>query len=334
MRRSLTTTLCAMVLLAANSAQAASPPESDLAVVRALLAMPESGIDLAKAKIAIDRIIDPSQDERIVLRDVDKLSSTISLRIPPRAWQRQKLEILVDSLRTPGPWNDGRAFRYDLKDPFGKNLKNKLLSTYLVSRRGNCVSMPILFAALAQRIGLKVALARAPEHVLVKFKDDSGKWINIETTTFGTKSDASYRIEMDIAPQAIEQRVYLAPLTRRQSLSILVETLLEHYASKGLHRERIAVADALIALNPKDVTAWLHAGSAHARILKSEYVTKYPSSQAMPEAVRLQFESHAMRNRDAYARAEALGWREPSAEQDAAYMRRVEQARRQQGESK
>ena len=55
----------------------------------------------------------------------------------------------VDKLKAPrqviyeaGTWNTNRPFVYDHDDPYGHDLRNKLLATYLDTRRGNCGSMP------------------------------------------------------------------------------------------------------------------------------------------------------------------------------------------------
>jgi regulator of sirC expression with transglutaminase-like and TPR domain len=277
-------------------------------------------------------MIDPSVDTTATLRQIETLASAIRSRIPQNATRQTKLEVLVNSLQQPGPWNDSRPFQYDLQDPFGKSIQNKLLSRYLASRKGNCVSMPILFVILGQRIGLDVTLARAPQHVLAKFKNDAGVWINIETTSFGTKSDASYQHEMGITPKAVQNHVYLYPLTRRESMGVVVETLLEAYAQRGQDERRIVAANMLLELNPNDVTALLHKGSAHARIIKSQYVGKFPSPNEMPDPIRLKFEFHAKQNRDSFARAESLGWREPTAQQDADYLRQIKQVNARQGE--
>jgi len=60
-----------------------------------------------------------------------------------------------------------------------------LLQRYLTTRRGNCITMPILFLALGQRLGLTMTLAEAPLHVFVKYTDDDGAVWNLEATSGG-----------------------------------------------------------------------------------------------------------------------------------------------------
>jgi regulator of sirC expression with transglutaminase-like and TPR domain len=82
-----------------------------------------------------------------------------------------------------GVWNFHRPFEYDLDDPLGADPKNKLLTTYLSTRKGNCVTMPFLFIILGQRLGIEVTAASAPSHILVKFRNEAGIWMNLEATS-------------------------------------------------------------------------------------------------------------------------------------------------------
>ncbi len=318
----------AFMVFSAGNAHANGDQMSPL---RSLLQAPESAVDLAKAKVMIDRMIDPAIDEAATLRKIDMLASRIRARIPADANRRAKLEILVNSFTQSGPWNDYRPFRYDLDDPFGKNIRNKLLSTYLATRKGNCVSMPVLFVIISQKVGLEATLSNAPSHVFARVKTDEGTWFNVEATGFGTKSDAGYRTEFHIAPRAVESGIYLRTLTRRQSLGVVIETLMEHYGKTGQQERRMALADTLLRLDPKNVAAMLHKGSACSRQLKERYIGKYQSLDQLPQAQRQDFEILGRCNSDSFAKAEALGWREETQAENASYRRSIEQVKARQG---
>ncbi len=172
----LTLGICLVALCFPAVASTSTPTLADL---RAQLTQPEVQVDFAKAKLTIDRLIDPSIDAASVMRELDALTAAVKSRIPAGASRRSQLDILLATLYQPGAWNGNRPFTYDLADPFGKNHTSKLLSAYLTTRKGNCVSMPILVAIIGQRLGLGLTLATAPEHVLVKAVDDEGRWLNL-----------------------------------------------------------------------------------------------------------------------------------------------------------
>ncbi|MEI2454557.1 transglutaminase family protein [Lysobacter firmicutimachus] len=266
-----------------------------------------------------------------MLRQIDLLSKQVLARVPTGASNRAKLEVLVTSLAQPGPWNDYRSFRYDLEDPFGKNIRNKFLSTYLATRKGNCVSMPVLFVIVAQRIGLEATLSAAPHHVFARVKGDGGKWVNVEATSFGTKSDNSYQIELNITPRAVQSGIYLRTLTRKETIAVMLETLMEHYNETGAQARRLALTDLVLEQDPRNVAAILHRGSACTRLAKQRFADLRVSPDALSRAQRQDFERLGRCNADAFAKAEALGWREETKADNANYRRGIDQVKVNQG---
>lgn len=338
--RSLLLTLWAMFVFGLSSANAAVPakksptpqtsPSSQLAPLRTLLQTPDSQIDLAKAKLTIDRLIDPKIDTAATLRQLDTLATRIKARFPAGANNAVKMELLLASLRQPGAWNDYRPFSYDLDDPFGKNIRNKLISTYLASRKGNCVSMPVLLVILGQKLGLNITLATAPEHVLAKFHNPfDNKWVNVEATSFGFKLDSSYQREGGITPLAMKNGIYLRPRNKRESVAIMMSTLMEFYGQQGQQDRRIAVADLALQADQKDTFAMLQKGNAYFRMVEQRYMTKYPSPAAIPAAQRKDFEMLQRNNDLWFDKAEALGWAMPTQAQEANYLQTIQRTKAQ-----
>lgn len=213
------------LLLSAASLSCAA----DLAPLRAQFQLPDDRVDYAAAKLAVDRLIDPSTDVAAVRRQLDEWERAVRGNVPANPTARQVLDALLKTLYEPGPWNQGKPFSYDLSDPLGKNPTNKQLATYLSTRKGNCVSMPLLFVILGQRLGLPVALATAPNHVLVKFADDMQQmWLNVEATAGGFKYDSSYQRETGISEVALDNGLYLRPLLPHEGVGVIAGTLMEH----------------------------------------------------------------------------------------------------------
>lgn len=226
---------------------------SDLSPLRAQFQLPDDRVDYTASKLEVDRIIDPSTDTAAVRRQLDQWERAVRGNVPANPTARQVLDALLKTLYVPGEWNQGKPFTYDLSDPLGKNPKNKQLATYLASRKGNCVSMPILFAILGQRLGLPIALATAPNHVLVKFADDEQQaWVNVEATAGGFKWDSSYERETGITEQAMDNGLYLRPLLPHEAMGVIASSLMEHYGAKKDAESLMAVADLALAANPKD----------------------------------------------------------------------------------
>jgi hypothetical protein len=161
------------VLQAQVNAQLAEGEKHDpnLVILKRLLAQPEASIDLAQAEVAIEKMVDPKVNEKATLKQLDDLAQAIKARFPQGDATDKELKavLLLNSLQYPGPWNDNRPFHYDLDDPMGSNPNHKLLSYYLATRKGNCVSMPVLFVVLSQKLGIE-AIGIGIASPLLEFK--------------------------------------------------------------------------------------------------------------------------------------------------------------------
>lgn len=293
-----------------------------------ILQSPEADIDLAKAKLTIDRMIDPSVDAAATLAQLDAMAKGLRTMLPVGASKRLTLDALRYHLYQASPWNDNRPFRYDLDDPFGENIQNKLLATYLRTRRGNCVSMPLLFIILGQKLGIDVTASMAPNHVFVKYRDDDGKPHNLETTSgAGFTRDVWMRQQHPMSDEALASGIYMQALTRKETVVVMVGTLLEFYGQQALHEQRIAMARLALRHSPKDVSLLLHEHQAHRALWLQEFVSKYPTPNDIPMNKRPRFAELEQNLRALYERARELGWRPPAQAAEDSYRQRVMRAK-------
>lgn len=158
--------LIALAIACARSSAASADVRSD---VKAIFAQDMETIDLARAKLELDRLVMPSVDVDAELAQIDAMATELATMIPAEADSWAKVEVLRRYLYEAGPWNDNRPVAYDMADPYGQIPGNKLLADYLDDRQGNCVTMPILMIVLGQRIGLDITAASAPERVFGYF---------------------------------------------------------------------------------------------------------------------------------------------------------------------
>lgn len=229
MARRLGLFVLALVLSHAAFAIEQLPVKSPAVFVRGLLDAPASQ-DFARAKLAIDKFVDPSVDVEAALAEIDGMVAIVEkmlATLPPGAasTSAEKFRAIQAFLYQGGHWNDEKPFQYDRSDPYGQNIALALLPNYLASRNGNCVSMPMLVLILGERLGLDVTLSTAPLHVFVKFTDDaSGQTWNFEATSGGFARDSHMRQEMPMSDQAIANGVYMKALSRREALAVMAST--------------------------------------------------------------------------------------------------------------
>jgi regulator of sirC expression with transglutaminase-like and TPR domain len=314
------------------NAQRMREVDRNIAIIQSFLKLPDNQIDLAKVNIAIDRMIDPKLDDKNTLKTLDDMASSVARMAPFTATSREKIDALRAYLYLPGAWNNNQVFTYDLAgDPKGSKIPNKLITNYLKSRKGNCVSMPLLFVILGQKLGINVTIAQAPEHFFVRYIDESGQSFNLEATTgAGLKKDASYKSEFGIPQKAIENGLYLRSLSKKETVLMIFTTLASRYCNNKEAENLMAIADFFLELNPKSIDGMLSKGYSYYLQLDRDFLSKYPKPKDIPIDKRDQFIELENNNRAWYEKTEALGWREPSKEFERNYSKQVNQAVQQQ----
>jgi regulator of sirC expression with transglutaminase-like and TPR domain len=272
--------------------------------------------DMAEIKLAIDRMVAPGVDVAANLKIIDGMADDIErMRADAGATSDfDKLAILKRYIYEPGPWNAGRVSSYDLDDPLGLRPENRLLSDYLIDRRGNCVSMPMLLMILGNRMGLKMTLAEAPQHSLVKFTDSEGREWNLEATSGGGFSrESHYRKQMpDMTEAAVKNGIYLRGMPRDETIAFIVSGMLvAHLMDVGRLEDAVAVSDRLLTHAPQSIRLKLTRASVLSLLLKRDIIGRYKSMEEMTPETRAYADDLYRQNVAAFAEAEALGWRQP-----------------------
>lgn len=304
-------------------------PDANLDAIKAILEKPEDQISEAEAILIIDRGVDPSINVADNLKLLDKMAERIKTKLPKNATDQEKLEALRSYIYDAGPWNNNQPFKYDLDDPLGNNIKTKLLPTYIATKKGNCISMPLLFMLLGQRLGIDLALTTVPEHTLVKWRDrESGKYYNIEATSGGLPArDVWINQQHPMTDKAIASGIYLRPLSKKETIVEEATPLLELYAKQIQPERMIYLANLLLEYDPKNVTAMLELAAAYHLIEKSQFESKYPQTKDIPLEKRQYFMEVEYSIDYWFKRAEALGWREPTKEDNEKYTQIVNQVK-------
>lgn len=299
--------------------------DGNLAVLNMMLNQPDESIDLAKVEVVVEHMIDPQVNQAETLRQLDTLATNARARFPQgnATDTEEKGLILISTMKDPGPWNDNRPFRYDLDNPLGTNVTDKLLSHFLETRLGNCVSMPVMFAILGQKLGLPVTLSTAPLHEFAKFKKNDGRWQNIEVTSYGSISDLRYRQQMAIPPLAMANKLWLQTLTRKQSALVIIETLVEFYDVTAQPERELTLTAWVLHNYPQDLPALIYRGKAFVQLYKTRY-DQYGAPRNIPSSMRADAEEIGNSINATFARVDALGWVDETPKHKAAYLKSIQ----------
>jgi regulator of sirC expression with transglutaminase-like and TPR domain len=277
-----------------------------------VLSRPEGKLDYLDARIIFDDLIDKDSDTAATRATVARLVDAARQMVGPRPSDAYKLAAVRQAIYVGGAWNHNRPFSYDLDDPLGIRARNKMLSTYVRTRKGNCVSMPVLFLIVADRMGLNVRLAAAPLHLFVRYTDPAGAAHNLEATSGGHEArDLWYRQNLPMSDRAIGSGAYMRTLGKCETAAAMANVVLDFLLAERRYQDASNVAGAILAANPRDVYARVKKGSALAGLIETEFRDKYPDPALIPAPLRVRLRLLAIANEDAFRDAEALGWQEP-----------------------
>ncbi len=111
------------------------------------------------------------------------------------------------------------------------NPDDLFLHTVLDKKKGYCLSLSVLYLAVAERIGLPVYGVVVPGHFFVRY-DDGQRRYNIETTSRGGTVDNQHYIKQFKPPKS-ENSIYLTNLSTHQTFGCFFNNLGNGYATIG-----------------------------------------------------------------------------------------------------
>lgn len=182
----------------------------------------------------------------------DNFQKSINERVDYCKWRMKELKLdshdglaqnmvifslLTDTLNIRQPGTEKTITHYPLKynlDDYDsqKNFTSHFVTTLLATNVGQCHSMPLLYLILAERLGAKAYLSLAPRHSFVKIQDDKGAWYNLELTCRSILSDYHYMNNSYIKSEAIRNKLYMTPLSKKETVASLLTMLGQYYLIK------------------------------------------------------------------------------------------------------
>jgi len=124
-------------------------------------------------------------------------------------------------------------YKYDFEDYMGKKDWSKMfVIKLLTSHSGQCHSMPLLYLILAEELGVDAHLAFSPNHSYVMVQDEKGDWFNLELTGGQYISDNSIVESGYVSAKAIENGIYMRPLSKKETIAQCMVDLAHGYIYK------------------------------------------------------------------------------------------------------
>ena len=197
-------------------ASAAEPVSAPIRLVRELLRVPESELNIGDAALRLSTLVDADADLAEGRARLDGLAKRVAVLVGGRTDPDFRIRAINTVLFREGEYG------FDKSDMMGVKPENATLWGLLSRRKGNCVSLPLLWFAVAERLKYPVFAVGAPQHFFLRYDDGSFRQ-NIEATSGGgSPSDDRIVHELEVPEAAIKSGAMMRSLSKRQFLLELI----------------------------------------------------------------------------------------------------------------
>ncbi len=144
---------------------------------------------------------------------------------------------LIEYFFRPYSGNRHKPFTYDFDDTEGvEDFTNQFVTKVMRTHNGQCRSLPMYYKVLAEAINAKAYISYAPQHVFIRYRDEDNlfpeDWVNVELTTHQLTPEFWIKENFEISTKTIESKIYLHPLTDKETVASQLADLAFGYWNK------------------------------------------------------------------------------------------------------
>lgn len=208
-------------------------------------ARPDDAIDLAEAALLIARTHYPHLDPAACYRRLEELASRVRSNLPASPDAADFISSLNIVLFVEEGFHGNDEDYYDPRNSF--------LNDVLERKLGIPITLCLLYAEVARRVGFPLLGVGLPGHFLLKHITSDGDEILIDCYEAGalvTEEDCQQRLESIYDGQLAMQQEFLASVTRRQWLARMLANLRGIYFDTRNFKKALAVLDLALAIHP------------------------------------------------------------------------------------
>lgn len=225
------------------------PPQdaASMARIQQLVELPENKINIGVAALTFAKDVYPGLDINAYSRQIDELAQRAKRFIGNKKDPRQRVLALSEF------FFNAEGYSYDFSRGASTKDVTYYLNGILDTKKGNCSTMPMLYLAIAQRLGYPIYPVAAPDHLFLRYVEGQNKYFNIEATSAeaGSPDDAVFIKGLDISERALSKGSYLRTMTYRQFLGDLLASNAVSFGQRGDSDRAINYLETAIHLNPQ-----------------------------------------------------------------------------------
>lgn len=235
--------VCVFTVL--NAATAAGPPTIP-PVIQKQLPLREDQIDIGLAAFTFAKEFYPNLDIAAYSKRIDLIADKARQLAQNTPDPETRIRILNTVI------HQVEGFHYD-HSPFARSQQEYyFLNGILDMKQGICYTLPLLYIAVAQRLGYPLYPVAAPDHLFVRYVDPAFTEQNIETTSGGKYFPDEYYIKaFAVSKRSLKSGSYLRTLSYRQFLGQMLAASAFMHGRNGESFKAIAYLEKAAQLDPK-----------------------------------------------------------------------------------
>ena len=208
-----------------------------------ILKLPEKDISISIATLVLAKEFYPNMNVPFFLQAFDYLADRFNYYFGKHTNPNDRIAALNTYLYKSGYWNDNISFCYDDDDLHVTKLDNKFINGYISSKKGSCITMPMLYIVLGEKLNIPLKPVRSAKHFFVRYEPEEftiNFQNNIEATNGGGFiSNKQYQEDVLIPDKAIKNGVYLRTLTKKEYIaSLLLVNANEYLQIKNIEKAK------------------------------------------------------------------------------------------------
>ena len=207
----------------------------------------DESVDLVRINLEIARDVDPEVDPDACLAAIDALADRIRPRCPANL---NALEVIEEINHVLFVEDDFRGNSEDYFDP-----KNSYLNEVIERRLGIPLSLAMLYAAVASRVGLRLDGVNTPLHFLLRVTDEEPA-LFVDPYHAGTVLDRSGcdQLLSELSGQEVRLSFeHFTPCNLSTVITRMLRNLKRIYIDSGDFPRALPVVRRLAALNRRDL---------------------------------------------------------------------------------
>lgn len=208
-----------------------------------ILKLPEKDISISIATLVLAKEFYPNMNVPFFLQAFDYLADRFNYYFGKYTDPNDRIAALNTYLYKPDYWNDNISFCYNDNDLQVTKLDNKFINGYISSKKGSCITMPMLYVILGEKLNFPIKPVRSAKHFFVRYEPEEftvNFQNNIEATNGGGFiSNNEYQESVLIPDKAIKNGVYLRTLTKKEYIaSLLLTNANEYIQNKNIEKAK------------------------------------------------------------------------------------------------